>query len=105
MNSAMQVLVNLPPFYNFLAWLPDRSSKDAQGASTTPILDALKAFSRQFPVQKEFGKGYRKHSNFIIGQPFTVHNFVDNITKHRRFDQGQQDVEEYLSFILGKLKK
>ena len=110
MHSALQVLIHLPQFYYLLISFPERRAHEVP-LSTTPILDALKDFSQNFHLYKLDGwvpnKAKTRSSQtteFSIEAAFTVQTLVKNLMNHKMFAQGQQeDVEEFLFFILGKL--
>ena len=108
MHSALQVLIHLPQFYYLLIHFPERPARDVP-LSTTPILDALKDFSLNFHLYKQDSwmaktKSTRVPSaDFSIETAFTVQTLIKSLMNHKMFAQGQQeDVEEFLFFILGK---
>ena len=107
MHSALQVLVNLPQFFHLLIALPNRAANEGS-TGTTPILDSLKEFISNFKVYRQEQRAAaiavsrpKLASEFTIDSPFTLSR---SLMSHKIVIHGQQeDVEEFLFSILGKV--
>ncbi|KXN69280.1 cysteine proteinase [Conidiobolus coronatus NRRL 28638] len=98
MNSILQTLLHCPPFFNLIRQIGNRVTQ--QATSTTPLLDAMVAFMKQFDIQAS------SKDPMVQGDDLNSESFYHSLRNINRFvtSKGQQeDAEEFLSFLLDHL--
>ncbi|KAG0343549.1 hypothetical protein BG004_005223 [Podila humilis] len=96
MNAILQPLLHCPPFYNLLIQIGNNVVHSFK--STTPLVDSLIMFLREFQVVKKNQPEY--------GSPFVPEYVYDALRGLKRFDSmrgRQEDCQEFLGFLLDGL--
>ncbi|KOS22787.1 putative ubiquitin carboxyl-terminal hydrolase 3 [Escovopsis weberi] len=111
MNSVLQVLIFCPPFYDFLDQVGKRLVHSFK--SSTPLVDAMIMFMREYKVLKSAPSAQQLHINMKKeefdrrGEPFTPEFVYEAIRQLPRFSNmirgHQQDAEEFLGFLFQSL--
>ncbi|KAG0326847.1 hypothetical protein BG000_001221 [Podila horticola] len=96
MNAILQPLLHCPPFYNLLIQIGNNVVHSFK--STTPLVDSLIMFLREFQTVKKNQADY--------GSPFVPEYVYDALRGLKRFDSmrgRQEDCQEFLGFLLDGL--
>ncbi|PWZ03698.1 cysteine proteinase [Testicularia cyperi] len=110
-NAILQMLVYCAPFYNLFTLVGREVPADF--GNTTPLMEAVVQFLREFHLQDGFGAGAPTPAETLDGgvaaysEPLLPEFVYDAMRLNKRFDQmrrgHQEDAEEFLGFFLDTL--